>query len=224
MKTRIRLIAVWCVCLSAVAGASPDVGFVRLVHALGAGQGRLQFLIDGEVVFPDGYALGQRTGGIGLDARAHEIEVRRDGVEAGRTRIAIEAGETMTMVAFAEAVPPGRRAGGGPEWRARILRLRQRGAERGYRVSVISVAKDEEVDLQVVTGEQRAEGCMVKRLRVAMIELGKARREVELRHADGPLARLSLDDPGNYVVVIYDDAGGNLRALSYYDPRFVVAG
>ena len=45
-----------------------------------------------------------------------------------------------------------------------------------------------------------------------------------LRLGDDPLNFVSLDDPGNYVVVLFDDEDGNVKAISFYDPRFVIAG
>ena len=44
----------------------PEVGFIRMVHALAPGEGKMQLFVDGENMFPKGYDLGQRTGGSGL--------------------------------------------------------------------------------------------------------------------------------------------------------------
>ena len=55
-------------------------------------------------------------------------------------------------------------------------------------------------------------------------DLGDNRSDVELRLGEEPLTFVSLDDPGNYVVVLYDDGEGKVRGLSFYDPRFVIAG
>ena len=35
---------------------------------------------------------------------------------------------------------------------------------------------------------------------------------------------VSPDGPGNYVVLLYQDPDGKTKALSFFDPKFVIAG
>lgn len=226
MKTLTRLIVVLIAGL-ACAGAQeqPKVGFVRVVNALAPGEGKMQLVIDGDNMFPKGYELGQQTGGIGLKAGNRTVEVSKEGVESGATRLPLESGETVTMIAFGVPIPADKQEEDGPKWTAKILRLKQRDVERGYRLTVVSVSSKPEIDVRaLIEGKGKIESKKVKRLTTESFDLGGSRSDVELRLGDEPLSFVSLDDPGNYVVVLYDDGEGEVRGLSFYDPRFVIAG
>jgi hypothetical protein len=41
---------------------------------------------------------------------------------------------------------------------------------------------------------------------------------------DKTIGNISPDSPGNYVVILYENADGEIQSLSYYDPKFVIAG
>ena len=208
-------------------GGPPEVGFVRVVNAISPGTGNMKLFIDGENLFPQGYELGQRTGGIGLKAGTRKIEVRKDGVESGFTRLKLATGETVTIIAFAEPVPKkkDKKDEDKPEWKARLLRLSQRNVERGFRMTVVSVSQRPSVAVQVAAEIRgKVQTGRVKRLNTATFDLGGGRGEVLLKIAGETLAQVSLDDPGNYVVVLYDDDKGKIHAISFYDPKFVIAG
>jgi hypothetical protein len=63
-----------------------------------------------------------------------------------------------------------------------------------------------------------------KRLAISKVELGGKRGEIMVSLADRVLTNISPDSPGNYVVILYENAEGAIEGLSYYDPKFVVAG
>ena len=70
MKTISRWVAVL-LCFGSLASAQEGekkVGFIRLIHALAPGEGKLSLLLNGVDVYPSGYQLGNATGGIGGDA------------------------------------------------------------------------------------------------------------------------------------------------------------
>ena len=89
---------------STAAPATPaDIpAFARLIDAVAQGQDKLRLFIDGESMNPDGYILGDVTGGIGLKPGPHEFTLKRPGVSDGVTRITLAAGHTITLIAFAE--------------------------------------------------------------------------------------------------------------------------
>ena len=204
--------------------AKPEVGFVRIVNAVSPGTGKATFHINGRNLYADGYALGQTTGGYGVKAGDLEIEVRKEGVESGKTNVRLGTGETLTVIAFAERVPP-KKEDDPPKWAIKLLRLKQQDVERGYGVSVVSVCSAEEtaVDLSV-EGRERPERVFAKRLGIAKVELGRQRGEILIRIGDKTIGNISPDSPGNYVVILYENAEGQVEALSYYDPKFVIAG
>ncbi len=226
MKTIFNLFAgLWLVFIGeAVAREDvPQVGFIRIIHAIGPGEGRAKFFMDGEDLFPKGYELGQRTGGIGLKAGRHKIEVRKEGVEPGSTSIDLRAGETHTLIAFAERLPADRDSQ--PRWITRILRLKQSEPTSGYRMSVVSVCSEPEVRIEAAAaGKGKIERVAARRLGVVRVDLGRARGEVMVRAGDEILTTVSPDSPGNYVVLLYDDSDGVVRAISFFDPKFSIAG
>ena len=219
-------LALWSAPLAGVAQEEPRIGFIRLVNAVAPGEGNTRILVDGEDLYPDGYELGQRTGGIGLKVGERRITIRKDGVEEGVTSVDVGLGMTTTLVAFAELQEP-EEEGDPPTWKARILRLKQSDPERGYRLTVVSVCAEKDVTFTIATEARRAfELKTVKRFDTTTVDLGGARGDVELRLRESKevLCGMSLDEPGNYVAVIYNDADGKIRALTFYDPKFVIAG
>jgi hypothetical protein len=202
----------------------PRVGFIRIVNAVAPGEGNAKVLVDGEDIFPKGYILGQRTGGIGLAAGSHTIEVKRDGIQAGSTKISLATGETLTLIAFAERLPV-EKLEDPPRWTIKILRLKQSDPERGFRMTLVSVCGKPEVKVQAaVAGKADIESTTVKRLAVSSIDLGRNRAEVMVKADDTIVTTVSPEDPGNYVVVLYEDPEGKTQALSFFDPKFVIAG
>jgi len=224
MKTIFRSLVLLAVMCLPVSAQRPEVGFIRIVNAIAPGEGKATFHLDGRNLFPDGYALGQDTGGYGVKAGNVEVEVRKQGVETGATRISLGSGETMTVIAFAERLPQ-KNQDDPPRWAIRLLRLRQQEVERGYGLSFISVCKPEEIVLSVtIEGRDRPVRTAVKRLAISKLEVGRSRAEMMVAIGDRPLTHVSPDSPGNYVVILYENADGQIEALSYYDPKFVIAG
>lgn len=217
--------AVFLSLLPLAAREAPDIGFIRLVNAVSPGTGNLHLEIDGKDMFPKGYQLGQRSGGIGLPAGPKKVRISRDGVEEGSTSIALGLGETVSLIAFAEKIPADKEK---PErWEIRILRLKQRDVERGFRLTVISVAAEAETLFSLARdGARERAPASVKRLMTTSIDLGKRAGDVgiHLRDVGEPLSYFRTDAAGNYVVVLYDAADGTVKAVSFHDPKFVIAG
>lgn len=203
---------------------SPEVGFLRIINAIAPGDGTTRVLIDGEELFPKGYQLGQRSGGIGLAAGPHTVTLQKNGVESGTTKIDLKSGETLSLIGFAEKIPatddhaPQR-------WTTKILRLKQSDPERGFRMTLLSVCDLDEVKVDaIILGKSDITTAHVKRLATAAIDLGSTRNEAMVKVGGEVITTISPDEPGNHVVVLYQDADGKIRALTFFDPRFVIAG
>jgi hypothetical protein len=211
--------------LPLAAQEAPKVGFLRLVNAVAPGTGNLHLKIDGEELYPKGYPMEARTGGFGLAAGSKKITVTKAGVEEGSTTLQLGVGETVTLVTFAEKLPA---EDDKPErWAARILRLKQRDREKGYHLTVLSVCKEPELLFETeIQGREQPVGSSVKRLMTSTIDLGGAGGDttVRLRGSEKILASFRPDDPGNYVMLLYDGEDGEVRAIYFYDPKFVIAG
>lgn len=203
--------------------STPKIGFIRIINAIAHGEGNTRVRINGEDMFAKGYELGQRSGAIGLNAGTHTIAFEKSGITSGSTNVVLNPGETITLIGFAEKILTSKHAA--PEWTTKILRLKQSSPERGFRMTLLSVCGLDEVKLDAFSqSTQRVTTAHAKRLCPTSIDLGTTRGEVLLRIGKEPLATVSPDEPGNHVVVLYEDADGKIRALSFFDPRFVIAG
>jgi hypothetical protein len=203
---------------------SPEVGFVRIINAIAPGNGTTRVLIDGEDLFPRGYQLGQRSGGIGLAAGPHTVTLQKNGVESGTTKIDLKSGETLSLIGFAEKIPA-TDDDAPPRWMTKILRLKQSDPERGFRMTLLSVCDLDEVKVDaVIPGKKDITTVHVKRLTTAAIDLGSTRNEAMVKVGGEIITTVSPDEPGNHVVVLYQDADGKIRALTFFDPKFVTAG
>ena len=203
---------------------SPKFGFVRIVNAVCHGVGNAKFSLDGEDIYPTGYKLGQTSGGLSMKQGSHSITVSKEGVEKGTAKIDLVTGETTTVIAFAELVPA-RKKDDPPVWTIKLLRLKQREVEKGYGLTLVSVAKEPETNVQLaIQGKGAIEKSIVNRLGVTNVNLGEARGEVFVKVGDRILTTVSPDTPGNYVVVIYEGEDGKATAIYFYDPKFVIAG
>ena len=203
---------------------SPEIGFLRIINAIAPGNGTTRVLIDGEDLFPKGYQLGQRSGGIGLAAGPHTVTLQKNGVESGTTKIDLKSGETISLIGFAEKIPA-TDEDAPPRWMTKILRLKQSDPERGFRMTLLSVCDLEEVKVDaIIPGKKDTPTTHVKRLAIAAIDLGSTRNEAMVKVGGKIITTVSPDEPGNHVVVLYQDAEGKIRALTFFDPKFVIAG
>lgn len=227
MRTISNILAAACVllgCATAQDKETPQLGFIRFVQAVAAGEGKTNLLIDGEDIYKKGYDLGQRTGGLALKSGAHNISVKKTGVETGTAKVSLAVGETVTLIGFSEKIPP-KKEGDPPVWAAKVLKLKQSDAERGFRLTMISVCDKEEITIKAeAMGKGTVETAHVKRLATSTVDLGNARGEVLVKIGDEILTVVSPDGPGNYVVLLYQDPDGKTKALSFFDPKFVIAG
>lgn len=203
---------------------SPEVSFVRIINAIAPGNGTTRVLIDGEDLFPKGYQLGQCSGGIGLAAGPHTVTLQKNGVESGTTKIDLKSGETISLIGFAEKIPA-TDEDAPPRWMTKILRLKQSDPERGFRMTLLSACDLDEVKVDaIIPGQKGITAAHVKRLSTAVIDLGSTRSEAMVKVGGEIISTVSPDEPGNHVVVLYQDAEGKVRALTFFDPKFVTAG
>ena len=117
----------------------PAVGFVRMINAVGHGNGNAKLIVDQEDIYPPGYQLGQDSGAVSLNQGSHSITVSKNGLTKGTTKIDVVTGETTTVIAFTELIPPVNKDDP-PRWTIKLLRLKQKSIESGYGLTLISVA------------------------------------------------------------------------------------
>lgn len=201
--------------------APSKVGFVRLVNALAQGDNTTELLIDGESMNPDGYQLGDVTGGIGLAPGSHAITIKRQGVTSGSTRIDVVADQTTTLIPFAEKVPASDDKPA--HWSVRILRLKQMKPETARTATFVSVSQTPEHQVEIRDPKGNWTKVTVKRLATARTPILYPEGYVPLRSKNIKLPSIPVGEPGNYVVVLYDDPTGKTQALNLQDYKYLSA-
>lgn len=202
----------------------PSAGFLRVVNLVAPGEGTLRMKLDDAELLARGYELGQRTGGIGLSPGGHILELSKNGVAPMKEKLDFPPGETITALAYAEKLPS-KREGEPPRWAIRLRKLPAAMPAEGYRLSLMSFCDREELVVRTfIEAKRRTETTPLKRFQTSEIDLGRSRGGVEIRLENKALAAVSLDEPGNYVVIIYEDASGQVKALAFYDPKLELAG
>lgn len=202
----------------------PAVGFLRIINGISHGDGDAKFIVDQEDIYPTGYRLGQDSGAICLNEGSHSITVSKNGVTKGTTKIDVVTGETLSVIAFAELIPPVNKDDA-PRWTIKLLRIKQKSIDSGYGLTLISVADAPETSISLVIGSKgTTESHALTRLKMTDVNLGTSRGEVFVKMNDKPLTTVSPDTPGNYIVVIYDGERGETAAIYLFDSKFTVAG
>jgi hypothetical protein len=217
MKMIFKILAVLLVTASAVVaqGDEKKVGYIRLIHALAPGEGKLSLILDGADVYPSGYQLGNATGGIGVKAGRCKVVIRRDGVEEGETDVDVVMGETTTVIPFAERIPA---TDDKPaHWQIRILRLKQTKRQEGRVATFVSVSVQPEVTVEMREPEGGWSKVFVKRFGTANLPMNYPEGYVPLRVGEQKLSPIPVMDEGTYVVVLFDDAEGKLASISFRD-------
>lgn len=194
-------------------------GFIRLMNAVSVGKGQLDILIDGKPVRPEGYQLGNMTGGISLRPKSYSVEFRREGVKKGVTKVNVALNDTTTLVAFAELVPASDEKPA--EWEIRILRLKQFDPTSKRTASFVSVSREPELKIEMQQSNEKWESVMVKRFDVVRADINQAHGYLPIRYKDRQLKAMSIAPSGNFVAILYDDENGLLQSKNFIDYKYL---
>lgn len=196
-------------------------GFVRFVHAVAPGTGGLTVKVDGTNLNPDGYSLGDVTGGVPLKPGSHEVTIRREGTKEGTTRVNVAVNETTILIPFAERVPASDTEPA--HWAIRVLRLKQLEPESERSATFVSVSGTPEIKVDMRDPEGNWSPVYVKRLAIAQAPIKYPRGYVPIKFGDIKLESIPVGEIGNYVVLLYDDEEGKTKALNFRDYKFLSA-
>lgn len=210
---------------SSSVGLSQDkankTGFVRLANAVAPGTGKLDLFVDGTSFNTDGYNLGDVTGGVPLKPGTHEVTIKREGTKEGKTKVSIAADETTILIPFAEQVPASDTEPA--HWAIRVLRLKQLAPEFERSATFVSVSRNPEIKIDVRDPQGNWTPVFVKRLAVAQAPIRYPRGYVPIKMAEEKLEPIPVAEAGNYVVLLYDDPDGKIKALNFRDYKFLSA-
>lgn len=194
---------------------APGGGFIRIVNGINHGIGNVSVRVDDREIYPPGYKAGAVTGGIGLNPGDHRVTFRRDGATTGNTRITVEKGMTLTLICYSEEVTKADGLAALPK--VRILRLKPKETKMGKIATFVSVSQTAELQVDLRNPDKKWQEIRVKRLGTSAVPVEQVRGYVALRSGGHPLDAIPVAEDGNYVVVLFDDAGGRLRSVSFRD-------
>lgn len=207
--------------ISAQDKETPPTGFIRIANAIAPGTGNVKVLIDGRDVYAPGYKFGAVTGGVGLPPGGHSVTIRREGVEEGTTKVSIDKNQTVTLIPYAERVPATDQEKA--HFEIRILRLKQKEIQDGRGASFVSVSSQPEIVAEIRDPSGQWSKVHVKRLSIGEAVIRYPEGYVPIRVNRKDMQPIPISDRGNYVVVLYDDAEGNLKSLNFRDFKYLSA-
>jgi hypothetical protein len=196
-------------------------GFIRMVNGISQGTGTVKLLVNGEDMQPEGYKLGDATGGIGLPVASHKITFKKQGVKEGSTTISLAKDQTVTLIPFAEKVPATDQEPA--HYRIQILRLKQKDTDSGRTASFVSVSANPEIKVELEDENGKSATLFVKRLSVAETPLNYSHGYAPAKVNGAAIKPIPIGGVGNYVVVLYDDTEGKVQSLNFRDFKFLSA-
>ena len=192
-----------------------------MVNGIAYGTGNVKLLVDGEDMQPDGYKLGDATGGIGLSVASHKITFKKEGLKEGSTTIALAKDQTVTLIPFAEKVPATDQEPA--HYRIQILRLKQKDTDSGRTASFVSVSANPEIKVELEDENGKSATLFVKRLSVSETPLNYSQGYAPAKVNGVSIKPIPIGGVGNYVIVLYDDAEGKVQSLNFRDFKFLSA-
>ena len=196
-------------------------GFICIANTIAPGTGNVKVIVDGEDVYEPGYKFAAVTGGIGLSAGSHTVVFKREGVKEGSTKVTVEKDQTVTLIPFAEKVPATDQEKA--HYTIKILRLKQKEVPEGRSASFISVSGQAEIPAEIRDLQGNWEKVAVKRLSISEAKIHYPQGYNPIRVNGKEMEPIPIIDAGNYVVLIYDDAEGNLQCLNFRDFKYLSA-
>ncbi len=205
----------------ALAQAVPKEGFIRLANAVSQGTGMLTMEVDGKTIGSRGFKIGEATGGITLTSGVRTVRFSRVGVEPGSTRVNVAGNETTTVIPYAEMVPATDEKPA--HWAIRILRLKQQDAPDKRSATFVSVSSKPNIKVEIRDPDGNWSPVIVSRLATARVPILFPRGYVPLRCGDSKLTSIPVGEPGNYVVLLYDDLNEEVKSLNFKDVKILSA-
>lgn len=199
----------------------PPTGFIRIANAISAGTGNVKVSVDGRDVYSPGYKFGAVTGGIGLPPGSHSVTFRREGVEEGTTKVSVNKDQTVTLIPYAERVPASDEKKA--HFEIRILRLKQKEIQGGRGASFVSVSGQQELTAELRDPDGKWQKVPVKRLMIGEATIRYPEGYAPVRVNGKDMEPIPIADTGNYVVVLFDDADGNIKSVNFRDFKFLSA-
>lgn len=190
----------------------PDMGFVRLVNAVGLA-GVLQVRINGTEASPEGFKMGEATGAVGLLPASYKVELEHASLGKETLEVNIQTGQISTVIAYRTEKPEAKTtAKGKPEpgprlaWMVDESPVSPPDMDRPH-LTLLQVTPLDTLPLSVSGTATSAR--VAEPVRVAITPAMGAFPEVH--HQGRAVCLLNFKFPADQLVVFFTDESGQLR-------------
>lgn len=199
----------------------PNVGFLRIVSLVAAGEGKMGLRMDGKNHWGEGFQLGDRTGGFKRKAGTVEFILSKEGCQTAKKSIDVVRGRTMTLVCYSDPIRDD--LGQIVDWELKMSTLSQQEEPGGLFFTIISFLEADEVVLKVEdSNSEKVQSIVAKKRKATRVQVKPGLVNVKISHKDEVIKNLTTDRRGNYVVMFYPDAEGKTESVTFYDRKFVI--
>lgn len=199
------------------------VGFVRFVNAVGL-EGNLDIKMDGSSVRARGFAPGDLTGGVGLAEGTHNFKFLHPLCGGVDMPLKVEPRVTRTIVLVYEEKKD--KEG---EVKERLIKAREfpaRERDRKSSVTLYSFSNQPVLNLRgFINNKTPGQDIVLKTGESQNIAL-PASGDFLLGMGQTKLLALTLEEPGHYAAVVYDDPAkpGSVRVVYFLNETFEIGG
>ena len=201
--------------IGSVAMAAPEQGCIRIVNAVGHGEGPLRVMVNGQPLCKDGYVTGDVTGRIVLPAGKHQLRFERAGLAVGSARVSLVSGQSLIVIPYVEAIAGW--LGNGPQYRLRVLRMASEDVGERKCVTLLSVAGEELLPLRIRDLDRGWVAQPLPRLEPKQMEITQLRGYLPMLLGRRKMASTPIGSAGNHIVVFYDPGDGKVASLEFKD-------
>lgn len=224
MKVIFRLFLIFLIPVLNAQEPPPNMGFVRFMNLVDAGEGQTKLRINGKDIWEPGYRLGQKTGALPYANGTLKVIVTKEGCIEAEREVVVEKGRSQTIVAFAEEVFD--KEGVSLGWGIKLARLGQHTPEKGLVVTFVSFCKEDALDLEIDEAQSNKQFTQTvykrKTARLKLVDKGRVRASVTCNGER--IGSIKVDGQGNYVAMIYEGDDGKRKMKVFFDPSFMISG
>lgn len=201
--------------ISSVAIATPEQGFIRIVNAVGHGEGPLKVMVNGQPLCKDGYAPCDVTGRMVLPAGKHQLRFERVGLAVGSARVSLESGQSLIVIPYVEAIPGWQEIG--PQYRIKVFRMASEDVGERKCVTLLSMMPGDALSLRMRDLDRGWLAQSLPHLEPKQIEITQLRGYLPLLLGRRKMASIPIGSAGNHIVVLYDSGDGKVASLEFKD-------
>src|SRR3954451_15941854 len=181
-----------------------EPGNFRFANAAGL-TGKVLLMIDTVKPKPEGFAAGETTGSIGMLTGAHRFTASNAEAGSASATLNLQPGASTTMIAYCQiAVDPRTNA---PKKALQLLQRANPPVNGGKHFQLLYLSNKPTADV-VMNGAPAQLGAM-REVNGGELPGGK----IKIEQAGKTVVTFTAPQPGNFLVILYDDAAGKLAGV-----------